>query len=582
MTFTDPLIGKQLANFRIERVLGRGGMAQVYYGQDIKLQRPVAIKVIDARYRDNPQYARRFVTEARAVARWRHENIIQIYYADDQDGLYYYVMEYIDGPDLASVLNAYATRGEKLPPAEVLRIGKAIASALDYAHKHGIIHRDVKPSNVFLSKDGRVVLGDFGLALDVNQGSSGEAFGSPHYISPEQARRSTDATPLSDLYSLGVILYEMLTGVVPFDDLSPTSVALQHLTQEPPPPRSLNPQLNAATEAVLLKALSKNPQERYPSGAALMEALEQALAQPASTQEHILPLPPLPAAVLGGKTRPVTRKILPATSPPKRRRGPLYLFLLLLALFALLFFGNLQRQGGFPALFPFLAPIPTPTPTWTSLPTATASPSPSMTASQTASPTATHTLTPRPSATLTASATSTSAATTTSTPSLTLTSTTLPSATSITATPTPATAPPSTPATPTTTPPFPNLKRMWLYYDEYGFYIYNASPDNRSISPIAFERLDGSNRFGGFLWAEFYATLHPGRCMRIEIQKNPGNYLNPPLCRNYYLSTRSITRDSDLIFWTAQPNNDRFRVLWQNQEVGLCTIADGFCEVFIP
>ncbi|PWH15322.1 MAG: hypothetical protein DDG60_05875 [Anaerolineae bacterium] len=572
---TDPLIGKQLANFRIERVLGRGGMAQVYYGIDVKLQRPVAIKVIDARYRDNPQYARRFVTEARAVARWRHENIIQIYYADDQDGLYYYVMEYIDGSDLASVLNAHATRGEHLPHAEVLRIGKAIAAALDYAHRNGIIHRDVKPSNIFLSKDGRVVLGDFGLALDVNQGSAGEAFGSPHYISPEQARRSTDATPLSDLYSLGVILYEMLTGVVPFDDLSPTSVALQHLTQPPPPPRSLNPQLNVETEAVLLKALSKNPKERYPTGAALMEALEQALSKPASTRERILPLPPMPAAVVGGKTRPTTRKVTPPVQKSTSSRRPLVLALLfLLLLFSAIFWGNVQLRGGWSTVLPFLAPTVTPTPTWTSLPTLTASPSPSTTPTATASLTATSTLTAKPSATRTASPTSTPTVTATLA-SATPTSTSTPTAFSSLLTP-------EISPSPTTTPPFPNLKRLWLYYDSYGFYIYNASADNRSISPIAFERLDSANRFGGALWAEFYPTLHPGRCMRIEIQNNPNNYLNPPVCKNYYLSTRSISTESNLIFWTAQASSEQFRVLWQNQEIATCNIAAGFCEVFIP
>lgn len=577
---TDPLIGKQLANFRIERVIGRGGMAQVYFGQDVKLQRPVAIKVIDARFRDNPLYAQRFVREARSVARWRHENIIQIYYADDQDGLYYYVMEHIDGPDLASVLNAHAARGEKLPFPEILRIGKAVASALDYAHKHGIIHRDVKPSNIFLSKDGRVVLGDFGLALDANQGSSGEAFGSPHYIPPEQARRSTDATPQSDLYSLGVILYEMLTGVVPFDDISPASLALQHLTQPPPPPRSLNPQLNAETEAVLLKSLDKHPKERYPSGASLIEALEKALAKPASTHGRVLPLPPLPAAVIGGKTRATARKVTPPAAPktaPKPSRWPLFFLLLLFLLFSFIFFENAQLRGRFSALFSFLSPTLTPTPTWTSLPTATASPSATIIPTETSTPTATRaaTATPRPSATRTASVTATPTVTLTPTPS-----DTPPILTP--ATPTPVTLAPDIPATPTTTPQFPNLKRLWLYYDSYGIYIYNASTDNRSISPIAFERLDGSNRFIGSTWAEFYPTLHPGRCMRIEIQRNPGEYLNPPLCKNYYLSSRSISSDSNIIFWTTQAENNQFRVLWQNQEVGLCDIEAGFCEAFIP
>lgn len=286
MNKKDPLIGRRLANFKLERVLGRGGMAQVYYGQDVKLQRPVAIKVIDARYRDKPIYAQRFVKEARAVARWRHEHIIQIYYADDQDGLYFYAMEYIDGQDLASILASYAAQGELMPAEEILRIMRAVASALDYAHKNGVIHRDVKPSNVLVASDGRIVLGDFGLALDMQEGSSGEAFGTPHYISPEQARRSSDVVPQSDLYSLGVILFEMLTGVVPFDDPSPTSVALQHITQPPPAPRAINPQLGEALEAVLLKAINKSPQERYQSGAALVTALEKALALTAPSKKQ--------------------------------------------------------------------------------------------------------------------------------------------------------------------------------------------------------------------------------------------------------------------------------------------------------
>ncbi len=150
-------------------------MAQVYYGWDVKLQRPVALKVIDARYRDSLAYAARFVREARAVATWRHENIIQIYYADEQDGLYYFVMEYIDGLDLGGLLSQYALEGGLMPHDDVLRIGQAIASALDYAHQKGVIHRDVKPSNVMVTGDGRVVLTDFGLAMEYTAGITGRS-----------------------------------------------------------------------------------------------------------------------------------------------------------------------------------------------------------------------------------------------------------------------------------------------------------------------------------------------------------------------------------------------------------------------
>lgn len=289
----DPLIGRQFANYKIESVLGRGGMAVVYFARDVSLQRPVAVKVIDAQFRQNVSYAQRFISEAQAVATWRHENIIQVYYASQEDDLYYFVMEYIDGLDLEGLLQHYAEEGELMPHPDVIQIGKAVASALDYAHQRGVIHRDIKPSNVMISSDNRVVLTDFGLALDTQQGSLGEVFGTPHYVSPEQARRSADAVPQSDLYSLGVMLFEMLTGVVPFDDPSAASIALQHLATPPPSPRSLNPSLNQATEDVLLKILEKEHDERYLSGAELLDHLEKALQQP-TDKLATAELPPLP------------------------------------------------------------------------------------------------------------------------------------------------------------------------------------------------------------------------------------------------------------------------------------------------
>ncbi len=287
----DPLIGSQIGPYRVERILGVGGMASVYFAWDTRNDRPVALKVMDERYRDTPAYVDRFVKEAQAIASWNHPNIVRVYDAGEENGIYYYAMEFIRGMDLAQLLRQYLNAGQLMPYNEVVRIGWAIANALDFAHAHGIIHRDVKPSNVLISVDGRILLSDFGLVMDINRGTMGETFGSPAYISPEQARSSAGAVPQSDLYSLGVMLYEMLIGVVPFYDTSPAALALKHLTEEPPRPRLLNPRLNPAVEAVLLRALRKQPADRYATGREMMSALEHALHPELNTQAASQPLP---------------------------------------------------------------------------------------------------------------------------------------------------------------------------------------------------------------------------------------------------------------------------------------------------
>ncbi len=279
MTTDDPLLNKQVGDYTIVDLLGHGGMARIYRGYDAKLDRYAAIKVIDsslAASQDADEYRERFLREARAIARLRHPNIVNIYQFGEVSGTYYMAMAFLEGRDLREILHDYAERGERMPHNEVIPIVRDIASALDYAHQHDVIHRDIKPSNIMVTSAGAVLM-DFGLALHVPEGTTGNIFGTAHYIAPEQAVSSANAVPQSDLYSLGIVLYEMLAGHVPFDDPSAMSVALKHISEPPPPPRRFNPDLSPEVEAILLRALEKEPQDRFPNGATMVAALEAAL-----------------------------------------------------------------------------------------------------------------------------------------------------------------------------------------------------------------------------------------------------------------------------------------------------------------
>jgi serine/threonine protein kinase len=273
----DLLLGQELDEYRLEALLGRGGMARVYRGLDVRLQRYAAIKVIDTPFRADSEYVRRFEREAQAIARLEHPHIVRLYRYGEAHGVLYMAMQYIEGSDLGSVLDAYHADQEFISLEDTSRIIREICLALDYAHSKSVIHRDIKPSNIMLDHQGQAYVTDFGLALLTETGTRGEVFGSPRYIAPEQAISSAGAVPQSDLYAVGIILYEMLTGHWPFDAENPMDLAMLHITEQPQPPRQLRSEISPELEAVILKAIAKEPGDRYSSGAALAGALDRAV-----------------------------------------------------------------------------------------------------------------------------------------------------------------------------------------------------------------------------------------------------------------------------------------------------------------
>src|SRR5688500_18277322 len=269
-------IGKTIGNVRIDKLLARGGMAEVYLGSHRNLDRLVAIKLLHSYIEEEPLLIERFHREAKVVAGLRHPNIVQIFDFDTIDGHTFIVMEYLKGPTLATYLRHLHQRKKRIPPDQVARLLNEISVALDYAHKQGVIHRDIKPGNIILhnkteditvdkplTNDVEAIITDFGLVRIMNtasQTASGMVSGTPAYMSPEQAR-GDQTDHRTDIYSLGVVLYEMLAGRVPFEADSTMTVLHMQIHTPPPPIPGIAPEV----QAVMDRALRKNPDERYQS-----------------------------------------------------------------------------------------------------------------------------------------------------------------------------------------------------------------------------------------------------------------------------------------------------------------------------
>lgn len=268
-------IGELLDNrYKLLRVVGNGGMAQVYLARDIILERDVAVKLLAHTFTDDADSLRRFKREAASTTELSHENIVSIFDVGEDDNPYI-VMEYIGGEDLKS----YIKTNNPIPNSVVVNIMDQVLDAISYAHHHGTIHRDIKPQNILMDTDGSVKVTDFGIALAISQHSitqTNSLLGSVHYMSPEQAKGGM-ATHASDIYSLGILLYELLTGEVPFNGETPVSIALKHFQEDLPSIRDKNPDVPQALENIVLKATVKEPSLRYQSVDEMRRDLKTAL-----------------------------------------------------------------------------------------------------------------------------------------------------------------------------------------------------------------------------------------------------------------------------------------------------------------
>ncbi|MCA3748542.1 MAG: Stk1 family PASTA domain-containing Ser/Thr kinase [Rubrobacter sp.] len=329
--------------YRIVRRLGSGGMADVYLAHDDILDRDVALKVLSSQYASDEEFVERFKREAQSAAALAHPNIVSIYdRGETEDGTYYIAMEYLPGGTLKDRI----LRSGALPPKTAAAVALQIAEALKAAHQRGVIHRDIKPHNILITESGDIKVTDFGIARAASSSTmtrTGAVLGTAHYISPEQAMGEPVGPP-SDLYSLGVVLYEMLTGRLPYDADTPIGIAMKHVNGHLRPPREVNPAVPEGLDAITVRLLAKDPEDRYQSADELMEDLERVLRgeDPAAAA---------PTAGMGrvGREETAPTRVQPAVGrQEKRRRWPAaaLLSVVLLALLGLGGYQLLQGQAG--------------------------------------------------------------------------------------------------------------------------------------------------------------------------------------------------------------------------------------------
>ncbi len=309
MTFAP---GENVGAYRIVEQLGQGGMATVFKAYHAALDRFVAIKVLHPAFKQDPGFLARFTREAQIVAKLIHPNIVPVYDFSEHEGMPYLVMRYIEGQTLKARLT-----GEPLPIPEILDIMRPVSAALTYAHEQGILHRDIKPSNVLLTPDGGVFLTDFGLAKIAQSGDSTLSrdmmIGTPQYISPEQAEGRSDLDTRTDVYSLGVVLFEMLTGRVPFSADTPYAVVHDHIFSPLPLPTSINPAITPELERVVLKALAKERDDRYQTVGEMTTALEKAASGWREAQ-------PEPAALAAETAEALPPPVETEAAAPKKKK----------------------------------------------------------------------------------------------------------------------------------------------------------------------------------------------------------------------------------------------------------------------